>query len=122
MVAGFLMRSGRRNGRTRAEIEPASRTSAKNSARFAEIAAMLRIEPPIVKMIAIATATMTALIGDWLRSLILASPMGKMRSNASANMTRVTTATKARSTASSAAGTARPMKIFVIGSPERTRP
>src|SRR5690242_15828419 len=74
LVAGFLIRSGRRNGRATADTEPASRTSAKNSARLAEMLAMLMIEPPIVNAIPTSTARMTALIRDWLRSLILARP------------------------------------------------
>src|SRR5690242_16667414 len=89
LVAGFLISSGLRKGRKTAETEPASSTRAKNNARLAEMLAMLMIEPPIVKAMATITARMTALIGDWLRSLILARPIGSMRSNASANMTRV---------------------------------
>src|SRR5712692_240763 len=69
LVAGFLMRYGLRNGKKIAATEPESRTKAKKSARLAEMAAMLRIEPPIVKKIPMATARMTALMGDWLRSL-----------------------------------------------------
>src|SRR5712692_7547184 len=41
LVAGFLIRSGLRNGSASAATEPASRTSAKNSARLAEMLAML---------------------------------------------------------------------------------
>src|SRR5215472_4047353 len=56
LVAGFLMRSGLRNGRATAEMEPARRTRAKNSARLAEMLAMLRIDPPIVNRMATITA------------------------------------------------------------------
>ena len=68
------------------------------------------------------TATMIALVGIALRSLILARLIGSRRSKARANMTRVTTATKARSTASSADGTAIPIRILEIGSPDRISP
>src|SRR6202011_1355277 len=80
LVAGFLIRSGLRYGSATAATDPASRTSAENSARLAEMLAMLSNEPPIVKRMATATARITALIGDWLRSLILARPSGSIRS------------------------------------------
>src|ERR1700745_4006005 len=71
LVAGFLIRSGRRNGRATADTDPASRTSAKNSARLAEMLALLMIEPPIVNAIATSTPRMTAFIGDLLSPLTL---------------------------------------------------
>src|SRR5260370_36172058 len=41
LVAGFLISSGLRYGSARAATDPASRTRAKNSARLAEMLAML---------------------------------------------------------------------------------
>src|ERR1700680_3084758 len=84
LVAGFLIRSGLRYGSARADTDPASRTRAKNSARLAEMLAMLSTEPPIVKRMPTTTARITALMGDWLRSLILARLMGSIRSQAAA--------------------------------------
>src|ERR1700681_1423439 len=75
LVAGFLIRSGLRYGSATAATDPARRTSAKKSARLAEMFAMLSNEPPIVNRMPTTTARITALIGDWLRSLTLASPI-----------------------------------------------
>src|ERR1700694_5238361 len=47
LVAGFLIRSGLRYGSAKAATDPARRTSAKKSARLAEMVAMLSTAAPL---------------------------------------------------------------------------